>query len=341
MPTPARLDQDRRLSPLGRVATGTAVALAAMAAFNIAAARRAERRNPPRGRFVDAHGVRLHVVDRGSGPPVVMLHGNGSMAQEMLLSGVPDRLARNHRVLVFDRPGFGHSERGARFATPVMQARLIRRALRRMGVERPIIVGHSWGTLVALEMAFAEPEETAGLVLIGGYYQPTLRFDVPMMSMPAVPVAGDLLSVTLWPLLGRLMAGPVIARLFEPAPVTEHIRRGFPVEMAVRPSQLRAGAAEAAMMIPSVASMMERARGLTMPVVAIAGAGDRMVTTARHSAELDVDAPGSGFISLPDAGHMVHHTKPEHVAAAIERVANIAWPQQSFPVRQPEPVPPL
>lgn len=328
-------------SRLGRVAAGTALALAATAAFNIAAARRAERRNPPSGRIVSAGGIRLHVIDRGSGHPVVMLHGNGSMATEMMLSGVPDRLARNHRVLVFDRPGFGHSERGTRFATPADQARLIRRALHRMGVTKPIILGHSWGTLVALELALQDQQDTAALVLVSGYYVPTPRADVPVMAMPSLPIGGDLLSVTLWPLAARATAEAALRKVFAPAPVPDRFRRGFPVELAVRPSQLRAGAAEAAMMIPAATGMVQRAQALHMPIVVIAGDGDRVVSTDQQSAQLEAHAPGSGFIRLPGVGHMAHHTAPDQIAAAVERLAHILWPEEAFPVRQPEPVPPL
>ena len=335
MPAPARR------SPLARIAAGAALALATTAAANILAARRAERRNPPRGRFISVEGTRLHVIDRGGGRPVVFLHGNGALADEMLISTVPDRLARNHRVLVFDRPGFGHSERPARLLPPADQARLLRRALRQMKIEKPILVGHSWGTLVALEMALQDQDDTAGLVLIGGYYTPTLRLDVPVLSVPAIPVLGDVLSATLWPLVARLAAGTAFRRLFAPAPVTPRFRRGFPTEMAVRPSQLRAGAADAAAMIPAAAAMTRRAQALRMPVVVIAGEGDRIADPRRHSAQLDVHPPGSGVITLPGVGHMLHHTAPDHVVAAVERVAHIAWPAESFPLRQPEPVPPL
>ena len=52
--------------------------------------RQAEKRNPPLGQFVEVDGVRLHYVERGSGEPLVLLHGNGSMAQDFLISGLVD-----------------------------------------------------------------------------------------------------------------------------------------------------------------------------------------------------------------------------------------------------------
>ena len=65
-----------------------AAALAAAAVWNNARARRAERGHPPRGRFLKVGGVRLHDLERGAGPPVVLLHGNVVTAEDYLWSGV-------------------------------------------------------------------------------------------------------------------------------------------------------------------------------------------------------------------------------------------------------------
>lgn len=87
------------------------ISLVAMAAVNRYLARKAEEKNPPTGRFIDIDGVRLHYVERGAGDPIVLLHGNGSMVQDFECSGLIDLAAREYRVIAFDRPGFGHSER--------------------------------------------------------------------------------------------------------------------------------------------------------------------------------------------------------------------------------------
>ena len=89
----------------------TAASLGAITAYNIYRARKAEREHPPTGRFVTADGVRLHYIEKGEGPPVVLLHGNVVTAEDFQTSGVLDLLARRHRVIAFDRPGFGYSDR--------------------------------------------------------------------------------------------------------------------------------------------------------------------------------------------------------------------------------------
>ena len=159
----------RRAAAGGRKALLAAgAALAAAAVWVNWKARRAEREHPPIGRFLEVDGVRLHYLDRGEGRPVVLLHGNGSMIEDLALSGLLELAAARYRVVAFDRPGYGHSTRPRdRVWTPEAQAELVRAALRRLGVERPIVVGHSWGTLVAT--ALAHPADVAGLVLLSGY----------------------------------------------------------------------------------------------------------------------------------------------------------------------------
>ena len=220
----------RRFGRLGRGGAAVVLALAASAAANYALAKRAERRNPPQGSFVTVDGVRLHYLDRGpaedsSKPAIVLLHGVGALTGEMTASGIVDALAADHRVIVFDRPGFGYSERPrGRIWTPAAQAALLRQALDLLGVERPVIVGHSWGTLVTLEMALRDPDRTAGLVLLSGYYFPTFRPDVPLLFWPAVPIVGDVLRYAISPWLGRLSKPLLYKWLFAPAPVTSILR---------------------------------------------------------------------------------------------------------------------
>ena len=132
--SPAQVGPDaaRRLRPAkrGRMALlAGAAALAAAAVWNNARARRAERDHPPRGRFLEVDGVRLHYLERGAGPPVVLLHGNVVTAEDYLWSGVLDRVAERHRVVAIDRPGFGYSDRPhGRLWTPAAQASLLRHA---------------------------------------------------------------------------------------------------------------------------------------------------------------------------------------------------------------------
>lgn len=300
----------------------TAAALAAAALVVRKKATDAESDNPPLGRFIEVDGVKLHYLEKGSGAPVVLLHGNGSMIQDFTLSGLVDALALEHRVIAFDRPGFGWSERpDGRIWDQGAQAELIHGALQQLGVEEPVVVGHSWGTMVATALALAHPQSVGRLVLMSGYYYPTPRLDVPGLSMPALPVVGTLLRHTISPLLGRALWPLIRRQLFGPAPVSGSFMR-WPVWMTLRPSQIRASAAETAMMIPGAWSRADDYGQLRMPVTIVAGDGDRIVNTQVQSERLHRDVPHSELQLIPGAGHMVHHIAPAKVIAAIAAIVS-------------------
>ena len=298
-------------------AAGAATAAGA-AVFNAIRARRADEATPPAGSFVEVDGVRLHYVEQGTGPVIVLLHGNATMVQDWLSSGIVDALARTNRVIAFDRPGFGHSARPRSVLwTAAAQAGLIAKALAYIGVGEATIVGHSFGTLVAAELGLGHAHVARSLVLIGGYYYPSARLDAVMAAPPAVPIVGDVMRYTVSPLLGAAMKPSMEKQIFAPAPVSDGWKEGFPFEMTLRPSQIRASAADAALMVPGAAALAPRHAELTMPVTIVAGAGDKVVSTEDQSERLAAALAQSELLVVEGAGHMVHHTAPDEVAMAI------------------------
>ncbi|WP_428350737.1 alpha/beta fold hydrolase [Lichenifustis flavocetrariae] len=305
-------------SPLVLATFAAAGALAASAVINRQATQKAERDNPPTGRFLDIEGVRLHYVERGTGEPLVLLHGNGSMIQDFETSGLVELAARTYRVIVFDRPGYGYSERPRSTVwTADAQADLIHAALQRIGVKQATVLGHSWGASVAVALGLRHPEMVGSLVLASGYYYPTLRADVVTASGPAVPILGDLMRYTVSPLLGRMMWPLLLRKLFGPSPTPTKFD-GFPVGMALRPSQIRAGAAESALLLPDAFAARAKYVRLKMPVAIIAGEEDRIVDIDRQSQRLHDEIAQSTFDRVPGVGHMVHQSATERVMAAID-----------------------
>ena len=314
-------DREASRSHVGATAAAvtSALALAAAAIYNIVRARQAERDDPPVGTFVEVDGVRLHCVERGAGSPLVLLHGNGATLQDFMLSGLVDSASERYRVIAFDRPGFGYSERPrSTLWSPSAQASIILRALDKLKIERPIVLAHSWATLAALAMAIEHPEKLAGLVLVSGYYFPSARPDVLLFGPPAIPILGDVLRHTVSPLAGRAMAATMFKAMFSPEAVPANIA-DWPLELALRPSQIHAAAADAALMVPAAAALSKRYAELSLPVVIVGGDGDKVAHFDEQSAKLHQAIAGSELVKVAGAGHMVHYSALGELMGAVER----------------------
>ncbi|MDM5181316.1 alpha/beta hydrolase [Massilia sp. DJPM01] len=304
----------------GSIALLAAAGLAASAVYVQARKREAELANPAQGNVIEVDGVRLHYLEHGAGPALVLLHGNDLHADDFALSGLLDTAAESHRVIAFDRPGFGHSERpGDTSWTPEAQARLMYKALRMLGVERPVIVGHAWGTLVTLALALDYPRYVRGITLVSGYYYPSVRLDAPLAAAPALPLLGQVLRNTLAPLLGRLLWPALARRMFSPAAVPERFSE-FPAWMSLRPAQLGASAAEIGMMTAAAARLSQRYGELRLPIAVLAGWGDQLVSAESHAVRFHQEVPHSDLQLEESCGHMLHYARPDLIMAAVARL---------------------
>src|SRR4051794_3869712 len=307
----------------GPALLGSAAALGAAALYTNKMTRDAEGETPPIGRFLEVDGVRLHYIEQGQGEPLVLIHGNGTLIQDFTINGLVDRLAERYRVIVIERPGYGYSERPRHLWTPRAHATLFEHALHQLGVEHAIVLGHSWGTMVAVALALQAPTLVRSLVLLSGYYFPTARMDVALNTPLAVPGIGDALRHTVSPPLARLMLPAGIRAMFAPAPVPEFFDRLFPKDLMVRPIQLRPSAEDAALMTPVVMELEQHYRELKLPVVILTGGDDQIVDVDRQSKRLHEEIPQSELTVLPGLGHMVHHLAPDQVIKAIDRAAEL------------------
>lgn len=286
---------------------------------------REEQIHPPKGKFVEVDGIRLHYVEHGTGQALVLLHGNGAMAEDFEISGLPGAAAAQHRVIMFDRPGYGYSDRPHdRKWTPIEQAKLLHQATQQLGIERPIVLGHSWGTLVALAWALEFPQDVRGLALLSGYYYPSMRPDTKLMATPAVPLIGTLMRYTLSPLSGRLLWPAIAKHIFSPVDVADRFR-SYPVWLSLRPEQLRASAEESGMMVSSAEALSKRYRELlNMPLLIMAGVQDRIADPEHNSERLHEELPHSVLRMKEGVGHMIHYACPEEIAAAIQTLDTTA-----------------
>ena len=221
---------------------------------------------------VSVDGLRLNYVSAGSGRPVVLIHGNPGSHQDYTLA-VVGKLAESSHVIAIDRPGHGYSERHDSLETTVeVQARIIRDALRKLGVEKPVLVGHSWGGSLVLAAAVANQDEFSSIVLLAPAAYPSANAEWWSL-LPHLPVLGPFVVNTLTPLLGRSLVKSSLQEAYHPQAVNEdYVQRS--AEMWTRPDQVRACAYDERTLGASLKLLSPHYSGIKIPVVIVTGADD-------------------------------------------------------------------
>lgn len=260
-------------------------------------------------------GRTVRLAETGEGPPAVVIHGALQTGADWMLGPIAP-LARRFRALVPDRPGHGLSTRRRGEGAPLAQAEALREAVRRRGAERPVLVGHSFGGMVALAWAAAWPQEVAGLVLVAPIVVPELRIEQAFWGPRATPFAGEAIARAARFGLDPALVPFAQALNFSPQPIPEAWRLGFPHDQVATEQAGIANGEDAAAVLPgSPAAVIDFAR-ITAPTYAIHGTADKVVDPARHARRLPDLVRGARAEALEGAGHMVHWFDPERVALA-------------------------
>jgi pimeloyl-ACP methyl ester carboxylesterase len=300
---------------VGIVIAGNAAIIAILAYTRRPGARRAAPGEPNQLRIENG---RLHVIDRGEGRPVVVLQGDDGDASDFM-APLLARVAYDFRALLIDRPGTGGSDRTD--TTLDSQTRVLRLALRELGAEQPLLVAHSWSAIVALALVLRYPTDFAGLVLINPlcFADPTLRATDPHIRVVSR------LGAVIAPMVGRTAHDAALRAKFSPEPVPFAdtlipLRESAPVR---RPSERRRLARNTAA-LRSAAGLVTRYGDIEMPLVIVAGEGDRVASPARHAYRLHNQVHHSHLVVLPRAGHMVQLTRPDTVMETIHQGWSLA-----------------
>lgn len=296
-----------------------AVILAASVYISWSTARKVERAVPPIGDFIEVDGANLHYLDQGEGTPIVMIHGLGGNLYHYA-GTIFDDIASTNRAIAIDRPGCGYSERPGDYdSSTQVQANIIQKAIDKLGIKDPLIVGHSLGGAVALAHAVLHPGKARGYVLIAPAAGKP-RSLPPMFKGLDVPA--PLRRAIAWT-IGvpmSIKAGPQItAAIFAPQPMPSDFATESGGLLALRPKSLLTNMNDFAASGPSFERSRERYAEITAPVLCLYGLRDNVL-----NAEFQLDAlkPINGLEvqRLDAAGHMLMHVEPKTVIAAIRKL---------------------
>ena len=281
-----------------------------------------QRAYPAQGRMIEVAGASLNVLDIGprdaAGPPVVMIHGASSNL-EVMRRPLGEMIARNHRVILVDRPGHGWSTRAhLRDSTPAIQGRIINEALEQLGVGPAIVVVHSWSGALGARMALDFPKRVAGLVMLAPVAYPWPGGVGWYNKLIATPVIGPLLAYTITLPLGYLLAGSGARGVFLPQIMPDNFLSDTATPLLLRPREFLANARDLVTLKAAVAEQAPRYRDIAVPTVVITGDMDETVSPNRHSRPFASAVPNAKFIMLPNVGHMIQNVAPELVVSEID-----------------------
>jgi pimeloyl-ACP methyl ester carboxylesterase len=303
------------------IGAGLALLIVSLVLFTTLTARQAEALAPPIGRFIEVDGARLHYLDRGSGPVVVLVHGLGGNLRNF--NGLVDKLAATYRVVAVDRPGSGYSTMvSGEHPTLRAQATIIVRFIQRLGLDRPLLVGHSLGGALSLALALDHPHSVRALVLISTLSQ-VERAPPPVFKSLDIrsPTLRWLIAWTLMAPLGRLAHQAALKAVFAP----ELVPKSFDVDsggtLGLRPDSFIAASRDMVSVPDELAIMTPRYPSLAIPVDVIFGRQDPILDYHVHGERLAATLPNA-TLRLIEGGHMIPVTLPDQIVNCIRQAAD-------------------
>jgi pimeloyl-ACP methyl ester carboxylesterase len=298
-----------------------AALIAGLVIFSANTARKVEAAIPPPGQFMDIDGQRIHYVDIGQGPAIVMIHGLGGNLMNYSYA-LADRLAKDHRVILIDRPGSGRSTRpkGAP-ANLAAQAATLAKLIRALKLDRPVLVGHSLGGALSLAISFDHPDCAGALALLAPLTQ--ARDTVPAvfkaLEIPS-PLLRTIVSWTLATPLSIINRDKVLGEVFGPEAVPDDFAIRAGGVLGLRPISFYNTSTDLMAVNDDMPAIMQRYAGISYPIGMLYGRGDRLLDHRIDGEGMKAKHPALD-LRLMEGGHMIPLTAPEACEQLIRDIA--------------------
>jgi pimeloyl-ACP methyl ester carboxylesterase len=297
-----------------------AAVLAVLALITQASVLVLERTYPATGNLIEVAGGRMHVVQigQGAGPPVVLVHGASSNLGS-LRRPLGELLAKDHRVILIDRPGHGWSTRDdLQNSSPAMQAGMIDEALGKLCIDSAIVVVHSLAGALGPLLALNHPRRVAGLVMLAPVTHPWPGGVGSYNKIMTLPVIGPLLAYTITLPIGLALTETGARTVFQPQTMPEGYVADTATPLLLRPREFLANAWDLVTLKAAVAAQTARYGEIKVPTVLIAGDADKTVSVDIHARRFAAAVPHARLIVLPGVGHIVQNAAPERVVDEID-----------------------
>jgi len=304
---------------LGLILALVALTVAGLVWVTYTTKRKVEAAVPPRGHFTDISTGRLHYIDRGTGPVVLMVHGLGAQACNYDYALI-DLLADRYRCIAIDRPGMGWSDRPDDApASPRAQAGYVAEVIDKLALEKPLVVGHSLGGAIGVCLALDHPEKIRGLALLAPL---TRGGDAPSPAFASLGIKSDLLRrIIAWTLatpMGMRNTAQVLDMVFGPDPVPPDYGTKGGGLLGLRPKTFFTTSRDYIASMADIKFMRAGYAEMPVPMALLYGTQDRILSVDTQARRLVADHPQITLQETP-GGHMLPLTQPQVCADFISR----------------------
>lgn len=261
-------------------------------------------------RFVEVDGVRVHFQEKGTGPPLVLLHGNNSSTYTW--KDVYDGLAARHRVVAVDMKGFGFTSKPEGDYSVEAQAALVVRLLDELKIERAVWCGSSLGGTVALAAAIGHPERVSALVLVAAPAYSEMRgasLAPPYLKWQYVGAGLTALALT----TDALVRDGLKESFYDDSKVTDERVAAYYLPLTTRGGQYAARRVREQRQFERVERALDKVK---QPTLLIWGAEDRLVLP-EDGRRLQASLPGSRLVFYESCGHLPQEEMPARFAREV------------------------
>ncbi|OBZ95498.1 esterase [Pararhizobium polonicum] len=285
-----------------------------------------EKDNLNTGELIDVGGYRMNSVyiprpKTADLPTLVFIHGASANLRDPMVA-FRDKLEERAGMLFLDRPGLGFSERGGpQNAYPDGQADAIAALMRKRGINKAIIVSHSFGGAIAASFALNHKDMVAGLLFLSPATHPWPGGIEWYYDAAKIPVIGWLFSTLVVPPVGLASIDRATRQVFAPNPRPDGYIEETAAYLALRPRAFRNNAIDIANLLEYVKRVSPRYKEIKAPTVIITGDTDRVVLPEIHSRQLHEDIAGSTLLRIHNLGHKPDYIVTDLAIAAIETLA--------------------
>ena len=284
----------------------------------------AEKNVPIKGQVLDIDGFNMHGYIEGDGSQdIVFIHGALANLRDWVFAA-RSLSKRDNRFIYIDRPGFGYSGRDNSKWDAERQADQARAYVKKFNAKNLILVGHSWGALVAMSWAAKYPEEVKGIISISGLNMPFSGVSKIANDIGLFSLAYELYFTNVARKVDSGSIEKFAGRMFKPQDIPKAYLDYLGSDLSRRLSSIKANKNDLVVTSLALNKIFDVYNHMAMPIEIIHGEKDFLLPIKSQAVAFNEVIPNSRLHILPTVGHMAHHFAFKEISDSISYIRNFS-----------------